>query len=515
MRVAGRVCIGFVVAWVIVCLSAAPTLAASGDRTGRVERSDVGVSVGTRSGSPPVGVTASASPGAVDITVGLAILSVTIRIGSAAPGPPPAPPPAPPPPPPPALPPPPPAPPAPPKVAAGVPALARPAVRPTAAVAPVAPAAAAPVAQVAPAPPAAVITPTPVPTPGAAPPRRGGARPAAPASTQLAYDATVPEPGQVSLDPLVIVIGLVAAGALVLLVPFPSDLFNRTYSEHHDEIVGWFGPLGRMRLAARVEGHGRWRWLALAGFSMLTGALNSLLNPTSDFDAASAARIAGLAAAIALYTLAAGVPSGLYLRRQMGGAAVHLRILVSALPIAALCVLVSRLTHFQPGYLYGLIGAFVVARTASREDSGRSVAISALVTLALALVAWVVRIPVAAAATGTQPPLAATAADAFLTVLVVLGLEHLVFRLLPIRFLDGARLRSWSTLAWMALFGIGVFGFLHVLIDPANGYMRLGDSKRAGLVTAIALFVAFGLASMLFWGYFRFRPQRAEGSKAA
>src|SRR5205085_6296926 len=127
--------------------------------------------------------------------------------------------------------------------------------------------------------PAAVVTPTPVPTPGVAPPRHGDARLTAPASTQRAYDATVPGPGQVSLDPLVIVIGLVAAGALVVLVPFPSDLFNRTYSEHHDEIVGWFGPLGRVRLPVEVEGHGRWHWLTFAGFSVLTGALNSLLNP--------------------------------------------------------------------------------------------------------------------------------------------------------------------------------------------------------------------------------------------
>jgi hypothetical protein len=143
------------------------------------------------------------------------------------------------------------------------------------------------------------------------------------------------------------------------------------------------------------------------------------------------------------------------------------------------------------------------------------VAVSAVVTLAISVAAWLLRPSIAALASGPAPPFAATAADTFLTVLVVLGLEHLVFRLMPIRFLDGDKLRSWSTVAWMALFGVGVFGFLHVLIDPINGYAHLADTKRTGMFTAIALFAAFGTFSVLFWGYFRFRPQRLEGSKAA
>ena len=31
--------------------------------------------------------------------------------------------------------------------------------------------------------------------------------------------------------------------ALVLLMPFPGELFNRTLDEHYDEVTGWFRRL--------------------------------------------------------------------------------------------------------------------------------------------------------------------------------------------------------------------------------------------------------------------------------
>jgi hypothetical protein len=367
-----------------------------------------------------------------------------------------------------------------------------------------------------PPPQAGVPTPRPVPNPGAGPSRhRPPAGKTSLTSGQRAFDATVPGPDQVSTDPGIVLVSVLAAGALVLVIPFPSDLFNRTYAANQAEILGWFGPLGRAGPLSSIEGRGRRPWLSFGVFAVLSAALSSLLNPASRLDAGTVAAIVGMASAIALFTTTSGLSSGLYLTRRIHGASIVLRVLVSSLPIAALCVLVSRLTSFQPGYLYGLIGAFVVAQTPSRSDAGRSVAVSAVVTLALAVAAWLLRTPVAALASGPAPPFAATAADTFLTVLVVLGLEHLVFRLMPIRFMDGDKLRSWSTVAWMVLFGVGVFGFLHVLLDPVNGYNHLGDAKRAGMFTAIALFAGFGLLSVLFWGYFRFRPQRVEGSKAA
>jgi hypothetical protein len=321
----------------------------------------------------------------------------------------------------------------------------------------------------------------------------------------------VPDPRQVPTDLGVVLTSVLVTGALVVLMPFPSDLVNRTYARHHDEILGWFGPVAGLRRVAQVQGNGLQHWLAFGAFSILNGALFSLLNPALGLDTVTLATVVGMAGAIFAFTVAWGLASSLYLHRRMEGVGHHLRVVLSALPLAALCVLASRLAHFQPGYLYGLIAAFVFTRPLSRSLAGSSIAVSATFTAALAVAAWFARVPVGPLASGAHPPFAAVAANTFLTAFFVLGIEHLVFRLMPIRFLDGARLRDWSTVAWVALFGIGVLGFLHVLIDPANGYAHLANSKRAGLLTTVVLFLGFGLFSVAFWGYFRFRPRRPAG----
>ena len=49
-----------------------------------------------------------------------------------------------------------------------------------------------------------------------------------------------PGPADISLDPVVIATSAAAAAGIVLLIPFPSALFNSTVEENYDEIRGWF-----------------------------------------------------------------------------------------------------------------------------------------------------------------------------------------------------------------------------------------------------------------------------------
>ena len=85
------------------------------------------------------------------------------------------------------------------------------------------------------------------------------------------------------------------------------------------------------------------------------------------------------------------------------------------------------------------------------------------------------------------------------------GLEAPAFAMMPLRFLPGERVRGWNQRAWIALLGIAMFGFCHILLNPSSGY--LADTTRTSLFTVILLLVAFGGGSVLFWAYFRFRPK--------
>jgi hypothetical protein len=124
--------------------------------------------------------------------------------------------------------------------------------------------------------------------------------------------------------------------------------------------------------------------------------------------------------------------------------------------------------------------------------------------LAVALAAWVALIPVgSAAADGAIGPMIL---QATLTTLVVGGLEGVAIGMLPLRFLPGEAVLAWSRRAWAILFGIGVFAFLHVLVNPSSGY--LADTERAPLLTVVLLLAVFAIASVGLWAWFRFRPAR-------
>lgn len=71
----------------------------------------------------------------------------------------------------------------------------------------------------------------------------------------------------------------------------------------------------------------------------------------------------------------------------------------------------------------------------------------------------------------------------------------------------GDRLFEWRRDVWAVLFLAAAFCFAYILLNPATGY--LGTTRVSPLIPALILFLAFGAASVLFWGYFRFRPARA------
>ena len=97
---------------------------------------------------------------------------------------------------------------------------------------------------------------------------------------------------------------------------------------------------------------------------------------------------------------------------------------------------------------------------------------------------------------------------------VVAGLENAVFAMLPLRFMPGAAVYAWDRRVWIALMALGLFGFAHVLLNPAEGAGYLADTTRTSFFTLIALLAVFGISSVLFWAYFRFRPARPSAPAA-
>jgi MFS family permease len=334
--------------------------------------------------------------------------------------------------------------------------------------------------------------PTPGPTVGApiapGPADAGGGEP---------FAESIPTAAEVSTDPIVIMQSALLAALLVLLMPFPSQLFNSTLENHEDEVRRWF-RLDRLGGTAASVGAFWASWPGVIVFTLIAALLYGFLDPTFGTDLASLATFLGMLVGIVLVTAAFAVPVVIAHRRHEDRPTI--KVVPLSLLIGVACVLLSRLTGFQPGYLYGLLIGLAFARELSATEDGRATAIGAALMLAVAFGSWLLL--------GWLPEgegFGISVVRTALAALMVAGLEGVVFGLLPMRFLPGESLYRWNRVLWAALLGIGGFAFFHILINPASGY--LSDTSRTPLFTVLALLIGFSLASVAFWAWFRLRTE--------
>jgi len=238
----------------------------------------------------------------------------------------------------------------------------------------------------------------------------------------------------------------------------------------------------------------------------ITALISSFLSPNLGLTEASLATYVGFLVALVVVMVSFEVPAILEHRRVTGEVG-RLRVLPWALVVAALFVLVSRLSSLQPGYLWGVVLGVVFMRTDTSADEGREQAAGALWTLIVAVVAWLGL--TAVRTSGTDPTFFNIAAQTALAAIVVSALEAVAFGMMPFRFMPGVAVYRWNRLVWAVLFGASLFAFFHLLIGPTSGY--LSNLTGPAWLAALGVFAAFGIFTILFWAWFRFRPSPAEG----
>ena len=236
--------------------------------------------------------------------------------------------------------------------------------------------------------------------------------------------------------------------------------------------------------------------------------ISSFLSPNLGLSEESLATYVGFLVALVVVLVSFEVPAILEHRRVTGEVG-RLRVLPWALIVAALFVLVSRLAALQPGYLWGVVLGVVFMRTDTSADEGREQAAGAAWTLIVAVVAWLALGSVRASG-GSDSTFVNVATQTALAAIVVSALEAVAFGLMPFRFMPGVAIYRWSRLVWAVLFGASLFAFFHILIGPTSGY--LSELSAPAWLAALGVFAAFGLFTILFWAWFRFRPAPvAEG----
>jgi hypothetical protein len=317
---------------------------------------------------------------------------------------------------------------------------------------------------------------------------------------RAAFVESVIPPSEVSLAPDLIAENVAIAAALVLLVAFPADLFNSTVLANYDEIahwpvIAWTGGV-RARMSTIPSGIG------LPVFALVGALLYAQLSPDFGFNRHSLALLLGMLWALLLVSLVYDVSREAYVRRHEVPARLRTQALI--LPVAIVLVVLSRLAHFTPGYIYGLFTAVIYLRPVDTELDGRGLALASAMLGGLAIGGWFLWEPVRRLAEEPGAGLPTLTLDAFLATFWVCGVGAIVFGLAPLRFFYGEAVKAWSTVGWALIYGLGLVTFLQTIGHPDRGFYARG---HVPLLTVLVPFVVFGLFSLAFWGYFRFRRQ--------
>ena len=172
-------------------------------------------------------------------------------------------------------------------------------------------------------------------------------------------------------------------------------------------------------------------------------------------------------------------------------------------------MLVSRLAQFEPGYLYGVICGVAFATKLTTTQKGHIVALCALTTLSIAVIAWLLWLPVTGIAQQPGAFAGVVILDDLLASIFVSGLVGSAIGLLPLRFLPGWDLRQWHQGVWLGCFGLAMFGVVEVLLIPHND-----NHSNVPLITTLVLMVVFGGISVGLRELFARRLRRRSGRQA-
>ena len=316
--------------------------------------------------------------------------------------------------------------------------------------------------------------------------------------------------------PDTIVNGLITAG-VVVFITFPAQIFNATLDENYVEILAMWRRLmwrlwrKRHRAATKPQrspSEERKRaYVALSTVVAVGSVVGGFRDPDFGFNLASVANF--LSTVLCLVVLIA-VPAALavgyrWVRRKP----THFspRAIPAGIAIAVLSVLVSRLTHFEPGYLYGLVCGITFAHKLAKGQEAFVVTLESLATLAVSVAAWLAFVPVDRSALEPGSGFGVAVLDDFLASVLVGGLVGIAIGMLPLRFLPGGTVYEWRRKVWAALFGMAMFGIIAIMLRPSAGPVRPG---AAPIVTTIVLFVVFGGISVVFRQYFARRHGRPD-----
>jgi hypothetical protein len=307
--------------------------------------------------------------------------------------------------------------------------------------------------------------------------------------------------------------GLAIITLIVLLLT--AAIFNQTVKENDDDIRALV-----VMVTKPFRGFIRWEDNFLTG---IFGKVNPLRSAAPSFVAlAVAAGIYGLEepdfgvntqslvlfvsylGAFALLTYAYDGTQLLMSKRY--GVPAAIRVFPIGVAVALICVVLTRVTGFVPGLMYGFVASHtILAKTElTKEQEGKQVLYPALGLLAACLLAWFLADPLRNFAESEDTWWSAIP-EGMAIGLFAAGLQSLFFQLIPIRYLDGHKLMLWNKPAWFALTLFSGFLFWEALLNADSG--SVDALKQTSTIVAMSIILGcLAFTILVYLGFRLYNP---------
>ena len=327
---------------------------------------------------------------------------------------------------------------------------------------------------------------------------------------------SVPKLGDLSGDLGIILTNILLGGFTLVLMLLSAEIFNQTIEENEDDIKNWFGrisgplkgffgvfgDIGRLI----TDGRGVAGLLAPIVLLALAALLYGLEEPGYGINEQSVVIFISFLAAFAVLTYV--YDGGQLLITNSYGIPGSIRLFPAGILVALFFIAVTRLLGFQPGLIYGFIAAhtLVAGAVITRDQEGRQILFPALVLLTISAAAFLLLGPARDLATDNNS-LWASIPEGIAVGVFVGGLEGMFFQMVPVKFMDGHRLWTWSKPVWLAVTGVVAFLFWHILLNAeSQSFDTLSETTPAIALLLMGLCFGMTLAMYLF---FRIKNARA------
>ena len=295
---------------------------------------------------------------------------------------------------------------------------------------------------------------------------------------------------------------------LVLLVAFPTHLLNSAVETGQDRLSAWLrARRGRTVSdeATAVVASTR-TWTVATAVVFAASLIGSFVDPGFGFNAGSLRVLLSLFVALAIESIVVWFTVLWLVRRTSPESSAGFRAAPATLMVVLVAVVITRLTGFEPGIIFGLVAGvtFAAARTVAEE--GR-VAVTGLgLGYALALLGWVGYSVAGPSTRGSS--FAHNLLSDTLAGLAIAGIASLPLALVPLRNLPGHSLYTWSKPVWAGSYAMALVGFFLVLMPMPFSWNSIDTPLR----TWVLLYLAYAAVAVGSWAALTRPWQRTAAS---